>query len=367
MNHIPLVDLAVQYQELRHEILPALERVMSTTQFILGEDVELFEQEFARFCGVQHCIGVASGTDALHLAVRALGIGPGDEIITAANTFIATALGATFAGATPVFVDVNADDFNLNAQLLEQAITARTKAIIPVHLYGQPADMEAILKIARQHNLKVIEDASQAHGAMIGSQKVGSFGDLACFSFYPGKNLGAYGDGGAVVTNDAKLAEKLRLLRNYGQKKKYVHTLAGYNSRLDTMQAAILRIKLRHLDRWTERRRAAARMYNELLSGVDVVRPKEIKGRKHVYHIYAIQHPQRDLLIEHLKHKEIFCGIHYPLPLPQQEPYREHKTVPHGAPVTMKLAENIVSLPLYPEMTEQQVMRVVEEIKRFGA
>ena len=365
MKHVPLVDLAVQYQELRHEILPALERVMSTTQFILGEDVEFFEQEFANFCGVQHCIGVASGTDALHLAVRALGFGAGDEVITPANTFIATALGATFAGATPVFVDVNADDFNLNTKLIEAAITARTKAIIPVHLYGQPADMGAILKIARQHNLKVIEDASQAHGARIGGQKVGSFGDLACFSFYPGKNLGAYGDGGAVVTNDAQLAEKLRRLRNYGQQKKYVHTLAGYNSRLDTMQAAILRIKLRHLDRWTECRRAAAHKYSELLTGVDVIRPREIKGRKHVYHIYAIQHPQRDLLIEHLKQKGIFCGIHYPLPLPQQQPYRAHKTIPTGAPVTAELAKKIVSLPLYPEITGQQVKRVVEEIKRF--
>jgi len=365
--NIPFVDLVAQYQNLQGEIFPALQRVMSRGDFILGEEVDLFEQEFARYCGVAHSVGVASGTEALHLAVRALGIGPGDEVITAANTFIATALAVSYTGATPVFVDVRREDFNIDVTLIERAITRRTRAIIPVHLYGQPAGMQGILQIAAQYNLKVIEDASQAHGATIGDRRVGSFGDIGCFSFYPGKNLGAYGDGGAIVTNDAQLAETIRLLRNYGQKTKYVHTMLGYNSRLDTMQAAILRVKLRHLDEWNKRRRRAAQFYHERLAGLDVPLPKEKSGVRHVYHLYVIQHRRRDQLLQALTAQGISCGIHYPVPLHQQQPYRGMSTMPVGAPVTSELSREILSLPIYPEISEEQITRVVEAAKRFQA
>ena len=367
MSNIPLVDLAAQYRDLRDEILPVVESVMRSGDFILGAEVALFEEEFARYCGVAHAVGVANGTEALHLAVRALGLGPGDEVITAANTFIATALAVSYTGATPVFVDVRPEDFNLDPSWLESAITAHTKAIIPVHLYGQPADMEAILAVARQHHLYVIEDACQAHGAALGANKAGSWGDAGCFSFYPGKNLGAYGDGGAVVTNNADLAEKIRLLRNIGQQKKYLHTQVGYNSRLDTLQAAVLRVKLRHLDDWNARRRAAALQYHERLAGLEVILPAEKPGAKHVRHLYVIQHQRRDPLQEFLKAQGIACGIHYPVPLPQQQPYRGIRTVPQNVPVTSALAQNIISLPLYPEISEEQIDRVVRALKQFGA
>lgn len=367
MQNIPLVDLVTQYQNLRDELHAAVEGVMRSGDFILGREVTLFEQEFARYCGVAHAIGVASGADALHLTLRALGLAPGDEVITAANTFIATALAISYTGATPVFVDVNPGDFNMDPALVESAITAHTKAIIPVHLYGQPADMEAILRIAQRHNLKVIEDACQAHGALIGETKVGSWGEAGCFSFYPGKNLGAYGDGGAVVTNNTQVAEKIRVLRNLGQKEKYIHTHLGYNSRLDTLQAAILRVKLRHLDEWNERRRMAAQLYDEKLAGLDVLCPAMKPGVKHVYHLYVIQHQQRDQLVKFLHEKGIHCGIHYPVPLPQQEPYRRVRCVPEGAPVTTALARHIISLPLYPEITAEQIGRVVEAIEEFCA
>jgi dTDP-4-amino-4,6-dideoxygalactose transaminase len=363
--NIWLVDLVSQYKNIYDEIFTALNRVMSRCDFILGEDVDLFEQEFARYCGVEHCVGVASGTEALHLAARALGIGPDDEVITAANTFIATALGISYTGATPIFVDAKFDDFNINVDLIESAITDRTKAIIPVHLYGQPADMGTIMKVAAKHDLKVIEDASQAHGAMIGDRRVGSFGDIACFSFYPGKNLGGYGDGGAIVTNNGQLAETIRMLRNYGQEKKYVHTVLGYNSRLDTIQAAILGVKLRHLDDWNNQRRKAAQLYNQMLSKLDLQLPKEKTGIQHVYHLYVIRHRQRDMLLNVLKEKGIFCGIHYPVPLHEQQPYRNIPTIPVGAPVTSQLSQEILSLPIYPEISEEQISTVVEAIKQF--
>lgn len=362
---IPLVDLTTQFEALRSEILPAVEQVMQQGHFILGEEVALFEQEFARYCGVSHAIGVASGTDALHLVVRALGIGPGDEVITVANTFIATALGITYTGATPVFADARADDFNIDLAAIEAAITPQTKAIVAVHLYGQPADMPAIREIATRHGLKLIEDAAQAHGAMIGDRRVGSWSDVACFSFYPGKNLGAYGDGGAIVTDDGELAERIRLLRNYGQQNKYVHTMHGYNSRLDSMQAAILRIKLRHLDGWNERRRQAARRYSDLLAEDAVALPQERAGMRHVYHLYVIRSSKRDALLDYLREKQIYCGIHYPIALHQQQPYRGIRTVPEGAPVSTALASSILSLPIFPEISEAQIERVVTEIKRF--
>lgn len=360
---IPLVELAGQYRTLRDEILPAMDEVMSQAQFILGDDVARFEEEFPAFCGARHCVGVASGLDALMLALRAVGVGPGDEVITAANTFIASALAITHAGATPVLADVRKDDFNLDPQAVERAITPRTKAILPVHLYGQPARMDQIMDIARRHGLKVVEDACQAHGARYGAARAGAIGDAGCFSFYPGKNLGGYGDGGAVVTNDPQVAERLRLDRNYGSRVKYVHESDGYNSRLDTLQAAVLRIKLRRLEGWNERRRALAALYRELLADADVLLPAEMRGVEHVWHLFVIRHPERDRLLADLHARGIGAGVHYPIPIHQQAPYAGVRTVPDGAPVSTMLAGQILSLPLYPEMTEAQVAEVADAVR----
>lgn len=364
---IPLVELAGQYRMLRDEILPAMDGVMSQAQFILGEDVTRFEEEFAAYCGARHCVGVASGLDALQLALRAVGVGPGDEVITAANTFIASALAITHAGATPVLADVRADDFNLDPEAVERAITPRTKAILPVHLYGQPARMDEIMDIARRHGLKVVEDACQAHGARYGAARAGAMGDAGCFSFYPGKNLGAYGDGGAVVTDDPQVAERLRLDRNYGSRVKYIHESAGHNSRLDTLQAAVLRIKLRRLDEWNARRRALADLYRELLADADVLLPVEMRGVEHVHHLFVIRHPERDRLLAELHARGIGAGVHYPVPIHEQAPYADIRTVPDGAPVATALSREILSLPLYPEMTEAQVAEVAEAVRECAA
>jgi dTDP-4-amino-4,6-dideoxygalactose transaminase len=360
---IPLVELAGQYQMLRDEILPAMDGVMSRAQFILGDDVARFEEEFAAFCGARHCVGVASGLDALQLALRAVGVGPGDEVITAANTFIASALAITHAGATPVLVDVREDDFNLDPHAVERAITLRTKAILPVHLYGQPARMDQIMDIARRHGLKVVEDACQAHGARYGRDRAGAIGDAGCFSFYPGKNLGGYGDGGAVVTNDPEIAERLRLDRNYGSRVKYVHESDGYNSRLDTIQAAVLRVKLRRLEGWNARRRELAALYRELLADADVLLPAEMRGVEHVWHLFVIRHPERDRLIADLHARGIGAGVHYPIPIHEQAPYAGIRTVPDNAPVSTLLSRQILSLPLYPEMTEAQVAEVADAVR----
>jgi dTDP-4-amino-4,6-dideoxygalactose transaminase len=363
--NIPLVDLKSQYENIKDEIYPVIEKTIREAQFILGEEVELFEKEFAAFCGAKHCVGVSSGTDALHLSLRALGVGPGDEVITAANTFIATAFAISYTGATPVFVDVRPADYNIDPNLLTNAITKRTKAIIPVHLYGQPADMAAIMDIASQHNLYVVEDACQAHGAKYNGQRVGTIGDAACFSFYPGKNLGAYGDGGAVITNNDTVAERIRTLRQYGQKEKYIHSAVGYNNRLDSLQATILRVKLRYLDDWNAKRRKAAELYREMLSDAAVVLPEEIQGVFHVYHLFVIGHRRRDEMLAFLREKNIFCGIHYPLPLNQQKPYRSMRTIPNGVPVTADLSTKIISLPMYPEISETQIANITEAIKGF--
>ena len=361
----PLLDLAVQYRNLRDELLPALENVMNRTDFILGGEVERFENAFAQFCGAQHCVGVANGTDAIHLALRALDVGPGDEVITAANTFAATACAIRLAGATPVFVDVDPDDYNLDVNLLEDALSPRTKAVAPVHLYGQPAEMDAVMAFAQRHGLKVIEDACQAHGAEYDDRRAGSIGDAGCFSFYPGKNLGAYGDGGAVVTNDAEVAERLRMLRNYGQRAKHDHAMLGFNSRLDTIQAAVLSVKLKYLEDWNKRRRAVARLYSALLAGSDVVAPVEKPEVRHVYHLYVIQHDDRDALAAELAKREIFCGIHYPRPLHLLPPFASAQTVPNGAPVATAAAARILSLPIYPEVTSEQVHDVAAAVHSF--
>ncbi len=364
---VPFVDLVAQYQQIREEVLAAIQDVAESAQFILGEHVQHFEEEFAEHCGARECVGVASGTDALHLALRVLDIGAGDEVITAANSFAATAFAISYTGATPVFVDVNPDDYNLNVDLIGQAVTPRTKAVMPVHLYGQPANMQGVLEAAARYGLKVIEDASQAHGAIYRDQHVGALGDIGCFSFYPGKNLGAYGDGGAVVTNDESLADRLRMLRNYGQRIKNVHESLGYNSRLDTMQAAILRVKLRYLDDWTVGRRRVAQRYNELLADAPVVLPHEHDFSRHVYHLYVIQHPHRDALLEHMTQQGVSCGIHYPHPLPAAAPYEAARTVPDGVPESTRLSKQILSLPVYPEITDEQIQHVASSLASFFA
>lgn len=364
--NIPLIDLPGQFRELREEVLSAVEGVMRNARFILGEEVERFEHAFAAYCGAAHCVGLANGTDALHLALRALDIGPGDEVIVPANTFIATAIAVKSVGATPVFVDVSADDFNLDVPLFASAVTPRTKAVLPVHLYGQPADMQAVLRVAADHGLKVIEDACQAHGASYQGRRVGTFGHAACFSFYPGKNLGAYGDGGAVVTDDPEFAERLRLLRNYGQKAKNEFSLLGFNSRLDTMQAAVLLVKLKYLDRWNDIRRAWADAYREELADAGLILPREMPGRRHVYHLFVVQHPERDDLLAHLQSCGVQGGIHYPAPLPHTLPFRAAPSVPVGVPTSATLSRRILSLPMCPQLTRDQLAQVAEAIRSFA-
>ncbi len=360
---IPLVDLVTQCGNLREEIMQAVGRVVDSAGFILGKEVGEFEEQFADYCGARHCVGVASGLDALHLAIRATGIGAGDEVITAGNSFAASAYGIVHAGATPVLVDVCEDDFNINPALIEEAITPRTKAILPVHLYGQPARMNEIREIASRHGLKVIEDAAQAHGAEYNGKRAGSLGDAGCFSFYPGKNLGALGDGGAVVTDDDELAAQLRSLRNYGARVKGQHDEPGYNSRLDTMQAAILQVKLKHLEAWTHARRAAADLYRDKLAGIpDLVLPESRDDVRHVYHLFVVQHPNRDALLEQLKEKNIFCGIHYKQPLNQAGAFANVTSVPADLPVTTRLSSQILSLPMYGELTAPLIDQVAQGV-----
>lgn len=366
MSAIPLVDLQAQYRTLKTELDEAVLRVMGKCNFILGEEVLAFERQFAAFIGARHCVGMASGTDALHLALRALGLGEGDEAITAANTFIATALAMSLAGVRPVLVDMELMSYNLDPARLKNALTRWTKAIVPVHLYGQPADMEPILDFARQHELVVLEDASQAHGAEHVLGRVGTLGTCAGFSFYPGKNLGAYGDGGAVTTDDPQLAEKLELLRNWGSKVKYHHPIKGYNSRLDTLQAAILSVKLRHLAKWNERRRFLARRYCEKLANVPgLILPAEAPWcRRHVYHLFAIRviSRSRDEIAKALQGQGMGVGIHYPTPIHLQGAYVDLGYKAGSFPMAERFSQEELSLPLFPEMTEEQQDQVVSSL-----
>lgn len=370
---VPFLDLTRQYKEIQEEILFAIQRVFEKGRFILGEEVSAFEEEFSHYCGVRYGVGVDSGTSALHLALKAAGIGEGDEVITVANSFIATALAISRTGAKPLFVDIDPDSYTMDPNALEDLLKRRKakggrqkiKAVIPVHLYGHPAEMDAILDLADRYNLGVIEDACQAHGAEYQGRRTGSFGLLGCFSFYPTKNLGGYGDGGMVVTDDKKLNEKLRLLRCYGEKKKYHHIVKGGNSRLDEIQAAILRVKLRYLDQKNEERRKRTQIYGRMLEGTGVRPPVEREKAKYVYHLFVIRTKKRNSLQAFLKEKRIETLIHYPIPIHLQEAFKELGYGRGDLPLTERYSGEILSLPFFPEMKQSEMEEVTEGIRSF--
>ncbi len=367
MATVRFMDLAAQHMALAGEINQALADVFSRSDFVLGQDVRLLEEEFAAYCGTQHAVGVDSGTSALELALRAWEIGPGDEVITAANTFVATAFAISQVGATPVLVDIDPGTYNLHVSSLPDALTPRTRAIMPVHLYGQPADMDPVVAFARAHGLAVIEDACQAHGARYKGRRAGSLGDAAAFSFYPSKNLGACGDAGMVVTNDATAAERIRWLRNQGQQSKYRHVVRGHNHRLDTIQAAILRIKLGHLDTWNDARRQRARLYDELLAGIPAVTcPTIAPYAEPVFHLYVIRVAARDALQACLRDQGIETGIHYPAPVHLQPAYRDLGYGPGSFPAAECCAGQVLSLPMYPELPAAHCELVASAIARWA-
>ena len=364
--NIPFLDLKAQYQQIKAEVLPVVTHAMENGAFIGGEHVVGFEREFAAFCGSRFCIGVGSGTDALRFALLARDIGPGDEVITVANTFIATTEAISQASARPVFVDVDPRTYTIDVSQIEARITTRTRAIVPVHLYGQPADMDPILDLAAHRNLVVIEDACQAHGAMYKGRKAGTMGAAGCFSFYPGKNLGAFGEAGAVVTQNEDTARKIRMLRDHGQQEKYVHLMEGYNGRLDAIQAAVLRVKLKRLAAWNQRRHDRAKTYNDLLSGIaGITLPFEAGYATSVYHLYVILSDRRDELCQFLSQHGIATGLHYPIPLHLQKAYAGMEYTKGDFPVTEHVAERLLSLPLFPELTDTQMAYVAEHIKMF--
>ena len=357
---VPFLDLKAQYASIKKEIEPVVLRVLESGGYILGPEVEAFEKEFAAYCSSPHGVAVNSGTSALHLALLAAGIGPGDEVITTPFTFVATASAVCNAGARPVFVDIRRDSFTIDPERIEAAITPRTRALMPVHLYGQPADMDPILDIARRHGLIVIEDAAQAHGAEYQGRGAGSMGDFGCFSFYPGKNLGACGEGGLVVARDAEHAKKVRMLRDWGQERKYEHVVPGFNFRMDALQGAILRVKLRHLEAWTEGRRAAAKRYARLLADSGVAIPAEMSYARHVYHVYAVRTDDRRAMQDALHAADIQTGIHYPIPVHLQPAYAPLGYRAGDFPEAEAAAREVLSLPMFPELVEAQQMRVAE-------
>jgi dTDP-4-amino-4,6-dideoxygalactose transaminase len=366
---VPMVDLKAQYRRIRPEVDAAVARVLETAAFIKGEDCGRFEKEFAAWCGAAEAVGVANGTDALILALRAYGVGPGDEVVTVANTFIATGEAILLNGARPVFVDVDPDTFTMDPGKLEAAFTPRTKLVVPVHLYGHPADMEAIVAIADRHGVPVLEDAAQAHGARVGDRRAGTLGHAACFSFYPGKNLGAYGDAGAVVSNDAGFVARVRQIANHGGgTNKYDNVVLGTNSRLDTLQAAVLRAKLPHLDRWNDERAERARAYTEALAGVPgLTLPRERDGARSVWHLYTVRSGERDALQAHLKDKGIATAVHYPRPIHLQPAMAPARGRPGDLPVSERLSREVLCLPLYPELPLETLARVADEVKGFAA
>jgi len=360
---VPFVDLKAQYRAIKTEIDAAIGHILENSQFVLGPEVAAFESEFAHYTGGAHAIALNSGTSALHLAMLAAGIGPGDEVITIPFTFVATTAAIGYTGAKPVFVDIDPVSFTMDPSRIEAAITPRTKAIVPVHLYGQPADLDPILEVARRHNLIVIEDAAQAHGAEYKGRRVGSIADLGCFSFYPGKNLGAYGEGGAVVTNNPEFVRTIRMLRDWGAEKKYLHVLKGYNYRMEGIQGAILRVKLRYLEAWTEARRAHAVRYSQLLAGSRVETPQAMAYARHVYHVYAVRSKQREALQKALQEREVQTGIHYPIPVHLLPAYSELGHRRGDFPHSEQAADEVLSLPMYPELTAAQIETVAEAVR----
>jgi dTDP-4-amino-4,6-dideoxygalactose transaminase len=375
--NVPFLDLKTQYKQIADEVLPMITEAMTNAAFIGGPQVEGFENEFAEFCESNYCVGVNSGTDALRFALMATGVGPGDGVITVPNTFIATTEAISQVGAAPVFVDIDEQTYTMDPDKLEDclkkrlqpqaaSIAPRPKAVVPVHLYGQPADMDPIVELAKKHNLAVIEDACQAHGALYKGKKAGSLGHVGCFSFYPGKNLGAYGEGGAIVTQDQGIADTIRMIRDHGQAKKYFHDMEGYNGRLDAIQAGVLRIKLKRLGDWNGQRRDNAAYYHELLSGLDgVALPLEAGFARSVYHLYVILTDGRDALQKHLGEKGIGTGLHYPLPLHLQKAYAHLGHREGDFPITETAAKRLLSLPMFPELTKEQIAYVAASIKEF--
>jgi len=360
---VPFLDLKAHHEPLRKELEAAIGEVIDCNAFAGGPFVARFEDEFAAYCGARFAVGVGSGTDALWLTLLALGVGPGDEVITVPNTFMATAEAISYCGARPVFVDVDERTYTLDPGLLERAITKKTRAIIPVHLFGQCADMDPIIDIASKYNIPVVEDACQAHGALYKGRKAGTIGVAGCFSFYPGKNLGAFGEAGAVVTDDPELRAAIQMLRDHGQARKYVHAKVGWNARMDGIQAAVLRVKLKNLDNVNARRRANAQLYNELLAGGDgIITPVEAPYNTHVYHVYAVRVCERDHVLDELGRRGIGCGIHYPIPIHLQEAYGWLGYRPGAFPVAERCAGEFLSLPMYPELTREQICYVCEQL-----
>lgn len=364
---IPFLDLKAQYSQIKPEIDSAVARVVGSGHFVLGPEVTAFEERFANYCRTAHCRAVNSGTSALHLALLAAGVGPGDEVITVSMTFVATTAAILYSGAKPVFVDVDPVTWTMDPGLIEAAITPRTKAILPVHLHGLMADMDTIMAIARRHGLVVIEDAAQAHGAEYRGRRAGSIGDLGCFSFYPGKNLGAFGEGGAVVTSRPEFAHRVSLLRDWGQETKYNHVIPGYNYRMDEIQSAVLNVKLDYIESWTEARRSLAERYNALLSGLPFVRPQPPRYARHVYHVYAVKLERRDDALTLLHDAGIGAGIHYPVPVHLQRAYAELGYRAGDLPVTEMLANDFLSLPIYPELPPERAVEVVGTLRSAAA
>jgi dTDP-4-amino-4,6-dideoxygalactose transaminase len=365
MKNIPLVDLNAQYKNISAEINKSFKKIVESSQFILGEDVALFEKNFAKYADSNYTVGVDNGSSALELGMRALGIGPGDEVITPANSFIASSSSISFTGAKPVLVDCEEDYYNIDPDKIEKSISKKTKAIMFVHLYGQPVQVDKIKTIAKKYKLFLIEDACQAHGAKYKRKRVGSFGNFAAFSFYPGKNLGAYGDAGAVTTNNKLLAEKVSMMRNYGQRKKYDHVFIAWNKRMDNLQAAFLNVKLNYLDDWNNSRRKVAMFYNKHLAGLPVILPKVAPDVEHVYHLYVIRTKSRDKLLDHLHKNGIGAGIHYPIPIHLQKAYKDLGYKKGSFPVTENISREIISLPMYPEMKEADVLYIKKVVGDF--
>jgi dTDP-4-amino-4,6-dideoxygalactose transaminase len=364
-SKVPFLDLRAAYLEVKEEVDEAVARVLDSGFFLFGKEIEGFEREFAEYVGAGHCVAVGNGLDALHLALRAVGIKSGDEVLVPSNTYIATWLAASYAGAVPVPVEPVEATYNIDPDRLEAAITSRTKAVMPVHLYGQPADMDPIIEVARRHNLRIVDDAAQAHGARYKGRRVGGLSDVTGWSFYPGKNLGAFGDGGAVTTNDKELADRIRTLRNYGSRVKYVNEVKGFNSRLDEIQAAVLRVKLTRMDEWNERRGRIATIYDTGLAGSNLILPYVPEWAEPVHHLYVVRSKERDALQQHLKSRGIDTIIHYPIPPHLQQAYQDLELSPGSQPIAENIHREVLSLPMGPHVTATQAATVVQAIREF--